>query len=162
MERSENSIKYTEGKKNDTLSKVEDAIKLIKSQDREVTRKELLELAGVSSSVLCKPYVKELLKKHEVLMFKPTVILEKKGGDTYNALKKQMETLSKKLQKRERQLKDKELLVETKNKYIVTLQEKLKDTEEENAILRGKNQQILEYLYRKGMNDEQINDLFKY
>ena len=162
MKRTENMIKCTENKKNETIEKVEAAIKLIKSQGKEVTRKDLLEEAGVSSAVLSKPHMKEILKKHQVLMYKPTFVAEQKGGESYNQMNKQLITIEKKIQKKDHQIEDLKAVIETKKKYIDKLNNEIKQLNYENEILRGKNQRILEYLYRNGMDDNEIEDLFKY
>jgi hypothetical protein len=65
MERSAGMINYTNGLKNNTLKKVKDAIDTLRDRGQPIKRKEILALSGLSSSVLSKPYVKELLKQEK-------------------------------------------------------------------------------------------------
>ena len=162
MTRSNNMINYTETRKNDTATKVEEAIELMKAQGRRVTRKELIELAEVSSSVLCKDHIKEILKKHQVLMFEPKVVEEKPGGDSYATMKKNLAAAEKKLEKKKQQLKDRDIMIEAKEKIIDELRNEKAELERDNAVLRGKYQKVLEYLYRNGMDDKEIKHLFQY
>ena len=95
-------------------------------------------------------------------MYKPTFVAEQKGGESYNQMNKQLITIEKKIQKKDHQIEDLKAVIETKNKYIDKLNNEIKQLNYENEILRGKNQRILEYLYRNGMDDKEIEDLFKY
>ena len=95
-------------------------------------------------------------------MYKPTFVAEQKSGESYNQMNKQLITIEKKIQKKDHQIEDLKAVIETKNKYIDKLNNEIKQLNYENEILRGKNQRILEYLYRNGMDDKEIEDLFKY
>mgnify|MGYP003297238357 CR=1 FL=1 len=106
--------------------------------------------------------MKEILKKHQVLMYKPTFVAEQKGGESYNKMNKQLVAIEKKMQKKDHQIEDLKSVIEIKNKQINRLNDEIKKLNYENEVLRGKNQRILEYLYRNGMDDKEIEDLFKY
>lgn len=113
----------------------------------------VLELSGVSNSVLSKEYVKELFKKHKVLMYEQKVVEQKKGGETYKQIEKELAALRKKLERKEQQLKNKEELLEAKRLYVERLISENEELRKDNKELRGKFQKILEYLYRKGLNE---------
>ena len=158
MSRTENMRNYTEGRKQETICKIKDAISMMKLQGRPITRKELVAESGVSSSVLSKPYIKAILEEEQVLMFQNRQTIA--SNDSVSAsMEKELCMLRKRIEELEHRILDKDLLLESRKKYY---QEKLDGLEKENAILRGKNQKILEYLYRRGMVDKEIDDLYKY
>lgn len=68
-----------ESMKKDTLNKLQIAIDRIKQDGRRVTRKELMDISGLSSGTLSKPYVKELFKENEVCQFSPESISRKES-----------------------------------------------------------------------------------
>lgn len=68
-----------ESMKKNTLHKLQMAIDRIKQDGRRVTRKELMDISGLSSGTLSKPYVKELFKENKVCQFSPESINRKEN-----------------------------------------------------------------------------------
>ena len=95
-------------------------------------------------------------------MFEQKVVEEKPGGDSYATMKKNLAAAEKKLEKKKQQLKDRDIMIEAKEKIIDELRNEKAELERDNAVLRGKYQKILEYLYRNGMDDKEIKHLFQY
>lgn len=158
MNRTENMRNYTEGRKQETIHKIREAISMMKSQGRPITRKDLVAESGVSSSVLSKPYIKAILEEEQVLMFKNHKTIPPK--DTISAsMEKELDMLRKRVEELENRILDKDLLLASQKKHY---KEQLDRLENENALLRGKNQKLLEYLYRRGMVEEEISELYKY
>lgn len=60
---------YQDECKNETVNKVQIAIDELKAEGCIVTRKLIIERAGVSSSVLSKPHGKAVLEKNEVCQY---------------------------------------------------------------------------------------------
>ena len=54
---------YYEAKKQDTLFRIKSAITDMKEFDETVTKAKIMEMAGVSSGTLSKPYVLDLLRE---------------------------------------------------------------------------------------------------
>ena len=160
--RNEGLVAYTQNKREATLKAVQDAINSIKASGRPVRRKDILEESGVSSAVLSKPYVKELLKQNQVLMYESQRVSTTSGTAPYKSLARENENIRKQLDKVTQQLQDKMQLIETKNRVINDLHKEIADKDAQWQMLSGKYQYLLEYLYRNGMSDEQIEKLFKY
>lgn len=68
---SDNMKKMYAARRTASLNKVQTAIDKIKEDGREVTKKELIALTGLSSAAFSQPHIKELLKKNEVCQFNP-------------------------------------------------------------------------------------------
>lgn len=158
MNRTENMRNYTEGRKQETICRIKDAISMMKVQGRPITRKELVSESGVSSSVLSKPYIKAILEEEQVLMFEKHKTVSSNGAISAS-MEKELHMLRKRVEELQNRIIDKDLLMEGQKKHH---KEKIDALEQENAILRGKNQKLLEYLYRCGMVDEEISELYKY
>ena len=75
------------------------------------------------------------------------------------SMEKELDMLRKRVEELENRILDKDLLLASQKKHY---KEQLDRLENENALLRGKNQKLLEYLYRRGMVDEEISELYKY
>lgn len=56
-------------KQKNTLILIQDAINTINEDNRIVTKKELMELTGLSSGTFSKDYIKELLKENCVCQY---------------------------------------------------------------------------------------------
>ena len=157
MSRSENMILYTESLKQNTIQKVQNAIDIIKSVGNKVTRKELLQLSGVSNSVLSKLYIKDLLKMNQVLMYEPKIKLTPTKYDHINVLQKQLNNA----------LRNNEILEHKSsdaNCKIEAIENKYKEISRDNEILRGKVQLLLEFIQRNidDLENSSISDMFNY
>jgi chromosome segregation ATPase len=155
-------IEYTEKKKAETLKKVSLAIDTIKCTGDKVTRKGILEISNVSNAVLSKTYVKDLLKEEQVLMYEPKKQLQKPGTDTYRSLQRQNEQLQMQVDQLNHKLSDSKAEVFQKEQCINKIREQIEELEIDRQRLRGKVQNLLEYIKRKGLDDETIAILFKY
>jgi len=145
---------YSE-KRNTTLNKIQEAIDDIKEDNRIVTKTELMKLTGISSGTFSKDHVKELLKENKVCQYREVKTISKQEHrtkieeETYLALKKENQKLLSKLQDYQNAL---DL---NKNKHHKLLLDY--DTlNTEHKLLKGKNQQLLEYLDALGTNLENI------
>lgn len=161
MDRSANMIAYTEGKKQETIGKVQSAIDIIKEQGRVVTRKALLEESGVSSAVLSKPYIKEILKQNNVLMYEKKVLSQEIGIDSYKLLLQENDSLKKQIQKLEHQKIDIEIGINNKNQLLEKEQERYNELDIKYQRLLGKWQKLLEHLQRVGHITPEIEELYK-
>lgn len=161
MNRSTNMIAYTEGKKQETIGKVQNAIDIIKEQGRVVTRKALLEESGVSSAVLSKPYIKEILKQNKVLMYEKKVLSQELGIDSYKLLLQENDRLKKQIQKLEHQKIDIEIGMNNKNKLLEKEQERYNELDIKYQRLLGKWQKLLEHLQRVDHITPEIEELYK-
>ena len=57
-------------KRQRTLSLIQDAIDDIQEDHRIVTKKELMEITGLSSGTFSQPYVKDLLEQNQVCQYR--------------------------------------------------------------------------------------------
>lgn len=132
-------------KKEATLKKIQDAIDLIESEGRKVTKKELMDITELSSGTFSQPYVKELLEKNQVCQFKAVkkVSPKEKRAETQSQI---IEKLSKSNQKAESTIQNLNIALEKKNEDLKKSKEEYKKLEYEHQLLKGKYQQLLEYL----------------
>lgn len=137
--------KFHDDAKQTSLTKIQDAINLIKADNRIVTKKELIELTGLSSGTFSRPYVKELLQKNKVCQYRG-LQLENAETKTKQIKEATLEQLSKKVLSLESKIQDYDLQLEKKSKDFATLKEDYAKLENDHILLRGKYQQILEYM----------------
>ena len=136
---------YYETKKQDTLNRIRSAIKDMKEFDETVTKSKIMEMAGVSSGTLSKPYVLDLLREEHVCQFqtkddsKPDYY-----SDSLPVLRKELDAMKKK-----NKSLDAKLAAMTKQRDSYA--KKLKDCEHENSRLRGQTQMLLERLDSAGL-----------
>ncbi len=141
---SNNMKKMYSEKRNSTLDKIQAAIDDIKADHRIVTKKELLELTGLSSGTFSQDHVKELLKSNEVCQYRNRrkVKTEK--------LQMQKRTLIDNLiienQKLQSKIQDYQLHLDKKDKKYGKLYDQNQILTQEHLLLRGKYQQLLEYM----------------
>ena len=137
--------KVYDEKKQSTLKKVQSAIDFIKADNRIVTKKELIELTGLSSGTFSRPYVKELLQTNRVCQYMGLQV-ENIETKTQQVKEATIEQLSKKVLSLESKIQDYDLQLEKKTKDFDKLKEEHTKLENEHILLRGKYQQMLEYL----------------
>ena len=136
---------YYETKKQDTLNRIRSAIKDMKEFDETVTKAKIMEMSGVSSGTLSKPYVLDLLKEERVCQFatkddsKPDYYI-----DSLPVLRKELDAMKKKNKSLDAKLA---AMTKQRDSYC----KKLKDCEHENARLRGQTQMLLERLDSAGL-----------
>jgi chromosome segregation ATPase len=145
---SENMKKMYEEKRAATIIKIQEAIDEIKEDRRIVTKKELMDLTGLSSGTFSQDHVKELLKSNEVCQYRNrrkvrSEVLEKNKSQKIDDLIIGNEKLTSKIQ-------DYELALERLNNKYDKLNSKHIELESEHQLLRGKYQQLLEYLDAMG------------
>ena len=136
---------YYETKKQDTLNRIRSAIKDMKEFDETVTKARIMEISGVSSGTLSKPYVLDLLREEHVCQF--TKKDESKPdyySDSLPVLRKELDAMKKK-----NKSLDAKLIAMTKQRDSYA--KKLKDCEHENSRLRGQTQMLLERLDSAGL-----------
>ena len=137
--------KFHDEAKQTSLTKIQDAINVIKADNRIVTKKELIELTGLSSGTFSRPYVKELLQKNKVCQYRG-LQLENTETKTQQIKEATIEQLSKKVLSLESKIQDYDLQLEKKSKDLATLKEDYAKLENDHILLRGKYQQMLEYM----------------
>lgn len=133
---------YQENSKNETITKVQNAINELQSEGFIVTRKLLLERTGLSNSVLSKNHIKEVLKNNKVCQYAiKRKFISKNESDVLLELNK----ANKKIEQLEKKVKDLEnKLAKEKVKY-----HEVKDT---NEILRGELFLLKEKASLKGLD----------
>ena len=151
---SENMQRMYATKRENTLKNIQEAIDEIQELNRIVTKKELIELTGLSSGTFSQEYVKELLKKNRVCQFqeRSKVVSEKKkdiSEKKYEQLLIENERLRSKMQ-------DFEIVMDKNNQKYTELQSKFSQLDYENKLLKGKYQQLLEYLNAIGVTLDSI------
>lgn len=152
---SENMKKMYSQKRQSTLDKIQKAIDEIQEDNRIVTKKELMDITGISSGTFSQEYVKELLKTNKVCQFRETITasIDKKKKkleeESMLALKKENQKLISKMQ-------DFEIVMEQNNKKYNKLKDDYSKLESEHKLLKGKYQQLLEYLDALGANLENL------
>ena len=136
---------YYETKKQDTLNRIRSAIKDMKEFDETVTKAKIMEMSGVSSGTLSKPYVLDLLREEHVCQFsKKDESKPDYYSDSLPVLRKELDAMKKK-----NKSLDAKLIAMTKQRDSYA--KKLKDCEHENARLRGQTQMLLERLDSAGL-----------
>ena len=117
----------------------------MKEFDETVTKARIMEISGVSSGTLSKPYVLDLLREERVCQFatkdesKPDYY-----SDSLPVLRKELDAMKKK-----NKSLDAKLIAMTKQRDSYC--KKLKDCEHENSRLRGQTQMLLERLDSAGL-----------
>lgn len=162
MIRSENMIAYTENKKRETINTLQRAIDTMKAQGKKITRKELIEESGLSSAVLSKPYIKEVLKENKVLMYQNTVVMKEGEAGSNTLMLKENNKLRREVQRLEHKILDYELVINDKKTTVKKEKEKYKELQVKYERLLGKWQKLLEYLQRTDNVTPQIKELFKF
>lgn len=137
-------------KREDTLKRINDAIKDMKKWGEPVTKKRIMERACVSSGTLSKPYVLELLKKEKVCQFSE-IETTCCAGKPDSAAKELSIALRENKKLNTELLKAVEQVEKLRSKRD-GLNDELKKIKEENAQLRGQRQLLLERLYNAGIS----------
>jgi len=137
-------------KRNLTLSKIQEAIDDIHEDNRIVTKKELMEITGLSSGTLSQDYVKKLLRENKVCQFREKRVVnnEKKAQlekDIIQNLRRENEKLISKIQ-------DFEIAIDQYDQKILRQRDEYEKLEHNHLLLKGKYQQVLEYLDALGVN----------
>lgn len=142
---SENMQKMYADKRASSTQKVQEAINFIQGENREVTKKELMELTGLSSGTFSQAHIKAILEKNQVCQFKPLkkISIEEKRAETQSEI---IERLSKQIKKQESKLQDYDIILEKKINDCKKLKEENKKLDHEYRLLRGKYQELLEYI----------------
>lgn len=152
---SENMKKMYAQKRKATLDKIQSAIDEIQEDNRIVTKKELMELTGISSGTLSQQYVKELLKENKVCQYRETITID--NADKKKKLEeKSILSLQKENQKLISKMQDFEIVIEKNDKKYRELQTNYNNLDREYKLLKGKYQQLLEYLEALGANLENL------
>ena len=138
-----------EEKKQETVKKIKAVIGERRKNGLPITRKNIMEDAGVSSGTLSKPYIIDLLREEKVCQFAVTQQVKTENG-SYAA-----QELSRAL-KDIRLMKSKIASMEAKNDKLLRqkkeLTEKNKDLTNINSLLRGQRQLLLERLDSAGIS----------
>ena len=136
-------------KREKTLASIEAAIKEMKDDGELVTKKLIMERAGVSSGTLSKPYVIELLKKEKVCQFQglaaPVSKEEKDALMELSAISKDNSRLKNKIEALT-------ITISTLQDQKAKMSADLKAVKEENELLRGQRQLLLERLNNAGIS----------
>lgn len=145
---SENMKKMYEKKRANTITKIQEAIDEIKEDHRIVTKKELMDLTGLSSGTFSQDHVKELLKSNEVCQYRNRIkvrseVLEKNKSQKIDDLIIENQKFISKIQ-------DYEIALERSSNKYDQLNLKYRKLESKHQLLRGKYQQLLEYLDAMG------------
>lgn len=142
---SENMRKMYEAKRVTTLGRIQEAIDTIKEDNRIVTKKELMSLTGLSSGTFSQEHVKELLRKNEVCQYRRVSKVPENQNAT-TSKDAEIARLSQELEKCRSRQQDLEIALDLSRKQTRTLRLEKADLEREHMLLRGKYQQLLEYL----------------
>ena len=137
---SENMQRMYAAKREKTL-----AIDEIQEDHRIVTKKELMALTGLSSGTFSQQHVKELLAKNRVCQFKPTGKVSQEGRRELNK-DAEITRLSRELQRAQSRLQDLDIALDKSRKQSRKLKEENAELQRQLLLLRGKYQQLLEYL----------------
>lgn len=152
---SENMKKMYAKKRQSTLNKIQSAIDEIQEDNRIVTKKELIEITGLSSGTFSQEYVKELLKENKVCQYRETITML--NSEKRKQLEeKSMMALKKENQKLVSKMQDFEVELERINNKNRVLREDYDKLNTEHILLKGKYQQLLEYLDALGFNLEDL------
>ena len=133
---SENMQRMYAAKREKTLALIQGAIDEIEEDHRIVTKKELMALTGLSSGTFSQQHVKELLAKNRVCQFRPLAKVSQKG----------ITRLSRELQRAQSRLQDLDIALDKSRKQSRKLKEENAELQRQLLLLRGKYQQLLEYL----------------
>ena len=142
---SENMQRMYAAKREKTLALIQGAIDEIEEDHRIVTKKELMALTGLSSGTFSQQHVKELLAKNRVCQFKPTGKVSQEGRRELNK-DAEITRLSRELQRAQSRLQDLDIALDKSRKQSRKLKEENAELQQQLLLLRGKYQQLLEYL----------------
>lgn len=142
---SEGMKKMYADKRKNTTEKIQNAIDLIQDEGRIVTKKELMQLTGISSGTFSQDYVKEILKINKVCQYKETSKITSNKEEKLATVKdRSIESLQKKIASYESKMQNKDILISKQEKEIEKLQNALKDKTNSYELLVGKFQQLME------------------
>ena len=102
-------------------------------------------LTGLSSGTFSQQHVKELLAKNRVCQFKPTGKVSQEGRRELNK-DAEITRLSRELQRAQSRLQDLDIALDKSRKQSRKLKEENAELQRQLLLLRGKYQQLLEYL----------------
>ena len=142
---SENMQRMYAAKREKTQALIQGAIDEIEEDHRIVTKKELMALTGLSSGTFSQQHVKELLAKNRVCQFKPTGKVSQEGRRELNK-DAEITRLSRELQRAQSRLQDLDIALDKSRKQSRKLKEENAELQQQLLLLRGKYQQLLEYL----------------
>ena len=143
-------------KKQATLEKIQTAIDDIQADGKIVTKKELMELTGLSSGTFSQDYVKELLEKNCVCQFRKSrkPINDDKKEQTKDQIIASIEKDNKSAMSKIQNLT---IALEKKEKECNTLRTDIERINNDYLMLKGKYQQLLEYLEVLGADIHKLN-----
>lgn len=135
-------------KREETLKRIEASIRDMKEYGEPVTKKLIMERAGVSSGTLSKPYVLDLLKKEKVCQFQELTILGSQGArDTL----RELSSVAKENSRLKNRIDSQNSLISMLKDQKAKIAEELKAVKDENALLRGQRQLLLERMDNAGI-----------
>ena len=143
--------KVYDDKRTSTLSKIQEAIDFIQADRRIVTKKELIELTGLSSGTFSRPYVKELLEQNRVCQYRGIQIRDKETKEQ-KVKELTVDQLTRRVASLESKIQDYDLRLEKKSRDLSKAQADYDVRRQEHTLLRGKYQQLLEYLDALGVD----------
>ena len=130
-------------KREETLRRIEVAIREMKDDGEHVTKKLIMERAGVSSGTLSKPYVIDLLKKEKVCQFQGLVApVNKEERNVF----KELSVVAKENSRLRSRIEALTITISTLQAQKAKVSEELKAVKEDNELLRGQRQLLLERL----------------
>ena len=142
---SENMQRMYAAKREKTLALIQEAIDEIQEDHRIVTKKELMALTGLSSGTFSQQHVKELLARNQVCQYRPLAKVSQKGSLELNK-DAEITRLSRELQRAQSRLQDLDIALDKSRKQSRKLKEENAELQQQLLLLRGKYQQLLEYL----------------
>lgn len=132
----------------ETISKVEKAIKELKEEGFEVSTKLLIERTGLSATVLGKKHVLKVLEKHAVCRFKNIKQVPKDSEKNY------IVDLERQVKELERELKKTKEILNSAIKRNIKLEVEIKDLKDTNELLRGQLKLNYEKALARGIDLE--------
>ena len=136
-------------KREETLRRIEAAIKEMKNDGEIVTKKLIMERAAVSSGTLSKPYVIDLLKKEKVCQFQGLAApVNKEERNVF----KELSVVAKENSRLRSRIEALTITISTLQDQKAKVSEELKAVKEDNELLRGQRQLLLERLNNAGIS----------
>ena len=136
-------------KREETLRRIEAAIKEMKNDGEIVTKKLIMERAAVSSGTLSKPYVIDLLKKEKVCQFQGLAApVNKEERNVF----KELSVVAKENSRLRSRIEALTITISTLQAQKAKVSEALKAVKEDNELLRGQRQLLLERLNNAGIS----------
>lgn len=135
-------------KREETLGRIKSAIKEMKDDGELVTKKLIMERAEVSSGTLSKPYVIDLLKEEKVCQFQG---LAAPGIKEERNILKELSAMARDNNRLKHKIEALTLTVSLLQDQKAKVSEELKSVKEENALLRGQRQLLLERMCNAGI-----------